>query len=705
MGLTIQSTGTAALDAGLHIDRTDPAVRVIAVGGNPNVGKSTVVNALTGLHQHTGNWPGKTVSTAQGTCRFEDEPYILVDIPGTYSLFANSAEEEAARDFLCFGGADAAVIVCDATCLERNLNLVLQAIEILPRTAVCVNLMDEAERKGIHVNLHQLREALGVPVTAASARTRRGLKTLMRAVGRVSRGEAPTPPTVTYSPSIERAAALLLPLLCDLPSPGPSARWLSLRLLEPEESWNAAFRSYCAALPQWETIRAKAAECRDQLTSEGVSPSLLQDLIASRLIAQAEQIAQSAVTVPPGGGFARDRKLDRLFTSRLTGIPVMLLLLALIFWITIAGANVPSELLSSLGTAAEDGLARLFEACGAPDWLTGAIVHGMFRVLCWVVSVMLPPMAIFFPLFTILEDFGYLPRVAFNLDHAFQKAHACGKQALTMCMGFGCNAAGVVGCRIIDSPRERLIATVTNSFVPCNGKFPTLITILTIFFAAGSVGGLVPALLLTGIILLGILMTFLVSRLLSATILRGVPSSFTLELPPYRRPQIGQILVRSVLDRTLFVLARAAAVAATAGLLLWILANVDAGGMSLLAHCAQALDPIGRVLGLDGAILLAFLLGIPANEIVVPILIMTYMAGGSLTELSLPQLQALLLANGWTWRTAVCMVVFSLLHWPCATTLATIYRETKSLKWTAASFLVPTLCGAALCALIALIPV
>ena len=704
MGLTMQSTGTAALDAGLHIDRTDPAMRVIAVGGNPNVGKSTVVNALTGLRQHTGNWPGKTVSTAQGSCCFEGKPYTLVDIPGTYSLFANSAEEEAARDFLCFGGADAAIIVCDATCLERNLNLVLQAIEILPRTAVCVNLMDEAERKGIRVDLHRLQEALGVPVTAASARTRRGLKSLMRAVSRVSREEAPTPPTVTYSPSIERAASRLLPLLCDLPSPGPSARWLSLRLLEPEESWNTAFYNYCAALPQWETIRAVAAECRDQL-SEGVSPSLLQDLIASRLIARAEQIAQSAVTAPPGGGFARDRKLDRLFTSRWTGIPVMLLLLALIFWITITGANVPSELLSSLGTAAEDGLARLFETCGAPDWLTGAVVHGMFRVLCWVVSVMLPPMAIFFPLFTILEDFGYLPRVAFNLDHAFQKAHACGKQALTMCMGFGCNAAGVVGCRIIDSPRERLIATVTNSFVPCNGKFPTLITILTIFFAAGSAGGLVPALLLTGIILLGILMTFLVSRLLSATILRGVPSSFTLELPPYRRPQIGQILVRSVLDRTLFVLARAAAVAAPAGLLLWILANVDAGGMSLLAHCAQALDPIGRVLGLDGAILLAFLLGIPANEIVVPILIMTYMAGGSLTELSLPQLQTLLLANGWTWRTAVCMVVFSLLHWPCATTLATIYRETKSLKWTAASFLVPTFCGAALCALIALIPV
>lgn len=705
MGLTMQSTGTAALDAGLCIDRSEPGVRVIAVGGNPNVGKSTVVNALTGLRQHTGNWPGKTVTTAQGSCRFDGEPYILVDIPGTYSLFANSAEEEAARDFLCFGGADAAVIVCDATCLERNLNLVLQAIEILPRTVVCVNLMDEAERKGIRVDLKQLREQLGVPVTAASARSRRGLNALMRAVGKVSRGDAPNPPRILYSPAIERAASSLLPCLGTLPQPGPSARWLSLRLLEPEESWTDGFSSFVDGLPNADGVRQEARRAREMLAGEGVDAGLLQDLVAGRLIAQAERIAQACVTAPPGGGFARDRKLDRLFTSRLTGIPVMLLLLALVFWLTIAGANVPSELLSSLGTAAEDGLASLFAACGAPDWLTGAVVHGMFRVLCWVVSVMLPPMAIFFPLFTILEDFGYLPRVAFNLDHAFQKAHACGKQALTMCMGFGCNAAGVVGCRIIDSPRERLLATVTNSFVPCNGKFPTLITILTIFFAAGSAGGVVPALLLTGVILLGVGMTFLVSRMLSATILRGVPSSFTLELPPYRRPQIGQILVRSVLDRTLFVLARAAAVAAPAGLLLWILANVDVGGASLLSHCAQALDPIGRILGLDGAILLAFILGLPANEIVVPILIMTYMAQGSLSELSLPQLQSLLLANGWTWKTAVCMVVFSLLHWPCATTLATILRETKSLKWTAAAFLVPTLCGAALCALIALIPV
>ena len=705
MGLTAQSTGAAALDTGLSIDRSDPATRVIAVGGNPNVGKSTVVNALTGLRQHTGNWPGKTVTTAQGLCRFEGKPYVLVDIPGTYSLFANSAEEEAARDFLCFGGADAAVIVCDATCLERNLNLVLQAIEIQPRCAVCVNLMDEARRKGVRVDLARLRELLGVPVTAASARSRRGLDDLMRAVAEVSRGEAPQPPRVRYSPAIERAAERLLPLLRGLPRPGPSPRWLSLRLLEPEESWTEDFAAFVKRLPAAEEIRREAGQARRALAAEGVDAGLLQDLVAGRLIAEAERIAGACVTAPPDGGFARDRRLDRLFTSRWTGIPVMLLLLALVFWLTIAGANGPSELLGALGAWSEEELARLLNGWGAPEWLTGAAVHGMYRVLWWVVSVMLPPMAIFFPLFTILEDFGYLPRVAFNLDHAFQKAHACGKQALTMCMGFGCNAAGVVGCRIIDSPRERLLATVTNSFVPCNGRFPTLITILTIFFAAGSAGGIVPALLLTGVILLGVGMTFLVSRLLSATILRGVPSSFTLELPPYRRPQVGQILVRSLFDRTVFVLARAAAVAAPAGLLLWILANVDAGGTSLLSHCAAALDPLGRAVGLDGPILLAFVLGLPANEIVVPILIMTYMAQGSLSELSLPQLQSLLIANGWTWKTAACMVLFTLLHWPCATTLATIFRETKSLKWTAAAFLVPTLCGAALCALVALIPV
>ena len=516
-----------------------------AVSGNPNVGKSTLVNALTGLKQHTGNWPGKTVETVEGLCTIGEEAIRLADLPGVYSLFAHSAEEEEARDFLCFGGAQAVLIVCDGTCLERSLNLALQCLEILPRAVVCVNLMDEAARKGIRFSLPALQEALGVPVVAASARSRRGLKETVHAVEQVLREAPASPLTVRYCPAIERAAAQLLPHLQGLPQPGPSARWLSLRLLEPEEDWTARLTAFCDVLPDSAAVRQAAGEARAELAAEGVSPAMLQDLLSSRLVAESERLARIACAEPPEGAFDRDRKLDRLFTSRATGIPVMLLLLLFLLWLTISGANAPSALLSALGEQAETGLAELFAHLGAPDWLTGAIVHGMFRVLAWVVSVMLPPMAIFFPLFTLLEDFGYLPRVAFNLDHLFQKAHTCGKQALTMCMGFGCNAVGVTGCRIIDSPRERVIASVTNAFVPCKRqvshayRHPHAVLCRLRPRAASW-----PALLLTGVLLLGVGLTFLVSRLLSATVLRGLPSSFALELPPYRRPLVGQTIVR-----------------------------------------------------------------------------------------------------------------------------------------------------------------
>ena len=371
------------------------------------------------------------------------------------------------------------------------------------------------------------------------------------------------------------------------------------------------------------------------------------------------------------------------------------------FWLTITGANYPSQWLADGLFWVQDRLSDAFRAAGAPEWLHGALVLGVYRVLAWVVSVMLPPMAIFFPLFTLLEDFGYLPRVAFNLDKYFKKASACGKQALTMCMGFGCNAAGVVGCRIIDSPRERLIATITNVFVPCNGRFPTLIAILTMFFigtAGGFTSSLLSALGLTVVIVFGVMMTLLISRILSKTILKGLPSSFTLELPPYRRPQIGKVIVRSVFDRTLFVLGRAAAVAAPAGLIIWLLANITVGDVSVLQHCADFLDPFGRLLGMDGVILMAFILGFPANEIVVPIIIMTYMATGTLTDMSnLAELHTLLTENGWTWLTAVCTMLFSLMHWPCSTTCMTIKKETQSVKWAAVSFLVPALAGMVIC--------
>ena len=328
-------------------------------------------------------------------------------------------------------------------------------------------------------------------------------------------------------------------------------------------------------------------------------------------------------------------------------------------------------------------------------------MYGMYRVLTWVVSVMLPPMAIFFPLFTILEDSGYLPRVAFNLDKCFKKCNACGKQGITMCIGAGCNAAGVVGCRIIDSPRERLIAIITNSFMPCNGRFPTLIAVITMFFVGEAAGASIgAAFILTGIILLGVGLTFLVSWFLSVTFLKGVPSSFALEMPLYRRPQIGRVIIRSVLDRAMFVLGRAALTAAPAGILLWILANGRVNDMTILSYLSGLLDIPAKAMGLDGVILLAFLLGLPANEIVVPIMIMAYLSQGSLAEISeMSILKQLLVENGWTWATAVSVMLFTLVHWPCATTCLTIRKETGSLKWTFLSFMIPTILGCAICVL------
>ena len=676
----------------LQVSRVHPEDRVAALAGNPNVGKSTVFNALTGLRQHTGNWAGKTVSNAQGYCTFRGHGYVLVDLPGCYSLMAHSAEEEAARDFLCFGGADAAVVVCDATCLERNLNLVLQTIELQPRTVVCVNLMDEAKRRGVAVDLEELHLLLGVPVVGTSARSRRGLDHLMASLAQVIEAEAPEPNCVVYPDAVETAVAKLVPILrADCPPQIPP-RWLALRLIDGDDSIRAALRTHLGiTLAEEEAVDAAL---------EGFDRASLCDQIVSAVVRHAERVAAVSVRSMQEKYSRRDQRLDRILTGKLTGFPIMLLMLLVIFWLTISGANYPSALLAEGLFALGEVLRSLCTALVLPGWLISLLIDGAYKTLAWVVSVMLPPMAIFFPLFTLLEDLGYLPRVAFNLDHAFRKCSACGKQALTMCMGFGCNTAGVVGARIIDSPRERLLAIITNNFVPCNGRFPTLIAIISMFFvaASGFFDSVLSAVLLVLVILLGVGMTFLVCKLLSKTILKGVPSSFTLELPPYRRPQIGKVIVRSVLDRTLFVLGRAAAVALPAGVLIWVMATVTVGERTLLMHCAGFLDPFAGLLGLDGVILLAFIHGLPANEIVVPIILMAYLAQGSLTEMAdYASLHALLVANGWTWVTALCTMLFSLFHWPCSTTLMTIKKETQSLKWTVASFLIPTGCGVALC--------
>ncbi|PKM80705.1 MAG: ferrous iron transport protein B [Firmicutes bacterium HGW-Firmicutes-14] len=701
MVLTSRSTGPGVLRNSINTGHEAAGTFTIALAGNPNVGKSTIFNSLTGLRQHTGNWPGKTVANARGKYRYGDREFILVDIPGTYSLSASSVEEEVARDFICFGEPDATVVVADATCLERNLNLVLQTLEITDRVVVCLNLMDEAERKHIRIDLKKLAEKLGVPVIGTSARSGRGLPELMEAIYSVAVGRIKTKPLrITYDDIIEKALKRVEPYLFNLTGGKVNSRWVSLKMIEGDSSILNTLQEYLGYdLLKDRDVTGELRSARQGLW--GINSDGARDMIVSGIVNTAENIFRDTVSLEHRDYNSLDRKIDSILTSRIYGIPVMIGLLGVIFWLTLAGANYPSEVIAAFLFHIEDLLTAFFTWAGAPQWLYGLLVRGMYRTLAWVVSVMLPPMAIFFPLFTLLEDLGYLPRIAFNLDNFFNKACAHGKQALTMCMGFGCNAAGVVGCRIIDSPRERLIAIITNNFVPCNGRFPTLIAIIAIFIGGrvpGVFGSFVSTLVLMGIVVLGVAVTLLVSAILSRTVLRGVPSSFTLELPPYRRPQVWRIIVRSVLDRALFVLGRAAAVAAPAGLIIWLLANIKIGEYSLLSHGALFLEPFARLLGLDGYILMAFIIGFPANEIVMPIIIMSYMSTGSILELdSLEALRQLLVSHGWTWLTAVSVMLFSLMHWPCGTTLWTIRKETGSAGWTLISFLVPTLTGIIIC--------
>ncbi len=707
MGLTSRSTGMGILNETLALGSKEADEFIIALAGNPNVGKSTIFNSLTGMKQHTGNWPGKTVTNARGKYRHKDKSFILVDIPGTYSLMASSVEEAVARDFICFGEPDTTVVITDATCLERNLNLVLQTLEITGNVVVCVNLVDEAERKKIRVDLEKLGARLGVPVVGASARSGRGLNELMDAVYRaVLQGSVNKPMTIEYDSVIEEAVRMVEPRVREIAKNKVNSRWAALKLIEGDKSILESLREMTGIDLINDTILVnRLAAAGKYLYDNNIHGDSLRDSIVSRIVSLAEEIAREVVTCENQRYHTRDRKIDSVLTSRRYGLPAMIALLGLVFWLTVTGANYPSDIIAVFLFWIEERLTELFRWAGSPLWLHGLMVKGMYRTLAWVVSVMLPPMAIFFPLFTILEDLGYLPRVAFNMDNFFKKAHAHGKQALTMCMGFGCNAAGIIGCRIIDSPRERLIAIITNNFVPCNGRFPTLIAISTIFIG-GSVSGVprsvVSTAVVMAVIILGVFMTLLMSRLLSATVLKGLPSSFVLELPPYRKPQIGRILVRSVFDRTLFVLGRAASVAAPAGMVIWVMANVIVGGASLLDHGAGLLEPFARMLGLDGYILMAFILGFPANEIVIPIIIMSYVSTGSLLELdSLEALRQLLVSHGWTWLTAVCVMLFSLMHYPCGTTLWTIRKETQSWKWTVVSFLVPTLTGIIMCFIVA----
>jgi ferrous iron transport protein B len=725
---------------------------VVALAGNPNTGKSTVFNALTGLRQHTGNWPGKTVTRAEGGFHFGDERFKLVDLPGTYSLLSSSKDEDVARDFILFGKPDVTVIVVDATRLERNLNLVLQVLEITDRAVVCLNLIDEAKRHGLKVDERRLARDLGVPVVPTSARFGEGLDELNQAIHQVATGEFVCRPRRVGRevPHVSRAVATLAGQV-ESAFPGlPNVDWIALRLLDGDERIADAIREgelgdlhdheaslLRAATPpedsqapdEQQPLASEAQTAGRDLAAERatllesasslrwqIGPDYHQSVMEG-IYEAAARIADRAVTRSgEKPKFDLDAAIDRLVTSRTFGFPLMLLMLTVVFWITIAGANLPSRvlgglLLDTVHPALKNGAA----AIGMPWWLDGLLIDGMYLATAWVVSVMLPPMAIFFPLFTLLEDFGYLPRVAFNLDSMFKRVGAHGKQALTMSMGFGCNAAGVIATRIIESPRERLIAIITNNFALCNGRWPTQILVATIFIgglAPAYLAGLISALAVVAVAVLGVFLSFATSWLLSRTVLRGEVSTFSLELPPYRPPRVLQTIYTSLIDRTLYVLWRAVVFALPAGAVIWLISNISVGGTTLAEYAIRLLNPLGVLIGLSGIILLAYVIAIPANEIVIPTILMliVLVAGlhgvghgaGVMFELnSEADTASLLRAGGFNLLMALNLMLFSLVHNPCSTTIYTIWKETGSRKWTTISALLPVVMGFALCFVVA----
>lgn len=596
---------------------------LLALLGNPNVGKSTLFNSLTGLRQHTGNWAGKTVSNAEGFFTYNNNRYNIIDLPGIYSLNAYSEEEKIAKDFIENKDIKIVLIVVDATSLERNLNLILEVRNIKSNIIVCVNLLDEAKKKGISIDFNKLERKLKLPVVGMSARDKVGIDELLEKID-------------SYA-------------------------------------WNNSFF--------------------DKV-----------DCISDR----AKEIYNSCVKLKNDNYNDKVIKMDKILTSKKFGFPIMLFTLGIILWITIIGSNYPSSVLNKFLFDIYDKLFVLFGTLKINPTLTDFLLNGIYKVVAWVVSVMLPPMAIFFPLFTLLEDLGYLPRIAFNLDKIFKKCGAHGKQSLTMCMGYGCNACGVVGCRIIESKKEKLIAIITNVFSPCNGRFPALIAIISIFLVS-SIGNKFTAsflstMILLGLILFSILITLLISKILSISLLKGAPSSFTLELPPFRKPKVLETITRSILDRTIFVLLRAIRITIPAGIIIWFFTNTYIGNHNILFYVISVFEPLGRLMGLDGTILVAFILGIPANEIVIPIMLMAYSNVSTLTNYSsLAQLGTLLTDNAWTMATAISFLIFTICHFPCGTTLMTIKKETGSIKWTFFSFIIPLLVGIILCIFLSLL--
>lgn len=691
MGLTKASSNKDFMQD--IFDTNDKNKEIVCLVGNPNTGKSSIFNELTGFHQHTGNWSGKTVVNAYGEYKHKGEDYGVIDLPGIYSVFSYSQEEEVAREFICFGKYDVLVVVCDMTCIERNISILFQILEMNKKVILCLNLCDEARDKNIIVDINKMEEELKIPIIKTSVKENIGIEELKDKIRDILDNKYEFKENdLKYEEDIEKKVTSICKKLDFLKSTD-NKRWISLRILDSDEDFFSFMKSHLT-----EEENEKLKLLREEY-NEGNFKEVRENII-ERIYEKCKSIRSNYVE-QKGDKYLRDRKIDDIITSKKFGIPIMISLIAVILFITINLSNIPSSILSNMFNYLEGKLSIFLNYLHFPVFIHDMLVYGIFRVTGWVISVMLPPMAIFFPMFTFLEDLGYLPRVAFNMDHIFKRAGCHGKQCLTMCMGFGCNCAGVIGTRIIESKRERLIAIITNNFVPCNGRFPLIIVLSSIFFSVTTskvVNSIVTSLIVTGMVIIGICITLLISYILSKTLLKGEPSSFTLELPPYRKPKLGTILYTSFIDRTIFVLGRAVMIAAPFGIIIWVLANIFINDVSIMGHIVSFLNPIAKVIGLDGTILAAFIIGIPANEIVIPIMLMNYLSAGQLIDFETSNSLGIILRdNGWTIITAINTMLFSLLHFPCSTALWTIKKETGSNKWTFLSFLIPTIVAFVVC--------